>query len=63
MTKSVFLKSKVKWCEDCKSSMEIDNFSMLTDETPEEFEEFDDEEIEGYMPIRKVKLDHLWNFN
>ena len=58
LTKSVFLKSKVKWCEDCKSSMEIDNFSMLTDETPEEFEEFDDEEIEGYMPIRKVKLDH-----
>ena len=40
--------------------MEIDNFSMLTDETPEEF---DDEEIEGYMPIRKVKLDHLWNFH
>ena len=63
MTKSVFLKSKVKWCEDCKSSMEIDNFSMLTDETPEEFEEFDDEEIEGYMPVRKVKLDHLWNFH
>ena len=41
--------------------MEVDNLSMLTDETPEEFEEFDDEEIEGYMPIRKVKLNHLWN--
>ena len=60
MTKSVFLKSKVKWCEDCKLRMEIDNFSMLTGETPEEF---DDEEIEGYMPIRKVKLHDLWNFH
>ena len=59
LTKSVFLKSKVKWCEDCKSRMEIDNISMLKDETPKEF---DDEEIEGYMPIRKVTLDYLWNF-
>ena len=40
--------------------MEIDNFSMLTDEMSEEF---DDEEIEGYMPIRKVRLDHLLNFH
>ena len=36
--------------------MEIDNLSMLKDETPKEF---DDEEIEGYMPIRKVTLDYL----